>query len=232
MVVQARLFHWLARSPTTWSRVSTAAHGYTGLPPAHFYATLGCTANIIHKELSSVRMAGGKQAAAGRLAQRAGPRGRAGPDAAAGRGGALGIFTRACLTWVAILLCMSAHGALRELLLAPLLGQLRAHQLSVATGLAVVYACTVRVRRFLGARTPNQLLLVGATWAVLTVGFEVGVAEALGKPDKWQADFDVSRGGLMAFGVAGMALMPLIVARQAEGRLFGRASSKGKAGKL
>ncbi|MDM7922080.1 MAG: hypothetical protein QUS14_07245 [Pyrinomonadaceae bacterium] len=122
------------------------------------------------------------------------------------------IVTRASLVWVAIILAESVHGTLRMLFLEPALGPVRARQYSVITGSILILAITYLSIRWIGAETTRQLSLIGLGWVVTTVLFEVMLGRfAMGSAwdDIWR-DYDVSRGGLMLFGLAFLAMAPLL----------------------
>jgi hypothetical protein len=122
---------------------------------------------------------------------------------------------RAFAVWLVIMLVESAHGTLRELFLAPLVGDFRARQLAVFTGslliLGVAYLCV----RWIRAGSTARLLAVGLLWLFLTLSFEFGLGLfVLGYSwERVAEDYDLSRGGLMPFGLVLLTLAPLIAAR-------------------
>jgi hypothetical protein len=83
------------------------------------------------------------------------------------------MWFRSFVVWVVLALHMAVHGALRELLMTPLVGEFAARQFSVLTGSAVVFLATYLFVRWIGARSTAQLLTVGSVWLALTVLFEV-----------------------------------------------------------
>lgn len=78
------------------------------------------------------------------------------------------------LAWFAFMLIAVASGILREILLAPALGEHLAHQIGtlfVCLLIGLVGIAAIRRLR----PTPNQALGIGLAWAIMTVVFEIGV---------------------------------------------------------
>lgn len=117
--------------------------------------------------------------------------------------------TRALLIWLAIIAAETVHGTLRTLLLAPQLGDFRARQLAVFTGSLIIFAIVYWSVEWRGAKSNAGLFATGAMWAVLTIAFEFALGRALGFPwERILEDYDLSRGGLMLFGIIFLALSP------------------------
>jgi hypothetical protein len=124
-------------------------------------------------------------------------------------------WLRALLVWLVIIVAESVHGTLRTLYLAPALGDFPARRVGVLIGTALIFVVALAFTRWIGARSRRQLLGIGALWVGLTVAFEVLLGRALLHYD-WArilADYDLSRGGLMGFGLLAMFFMPLLAAR-------------------
>jgi hypothetical protein len=124
-------------------------------------------------------------------------------------------WLRALLVWLVIIVAESVHGTLRTLYLAPAIGDFPARRVGVFIGTAIIFVIALAFTRWVGAQTRRQLLGIGALWVVLTVAFEVGLGRAVMHLD-WArilADYDLSRGGLMGFGLLAMFFMPLLAAR-------------------
>lgn len=122
---------------------------------------------------------------------------------------------RALLVWLVIIVAESVHGTLRTLYLAPVIGDLPARRVGVFIGTTIIFVIALAFTRWIGAWSRRQLLGIGALWVVLTVAFEVGLGRAVLHLD-WTrilADYDLSRGGLMGFGLLAMFLIPLLAAR-------------------
>lgn len=125
------------------------------------------------------------------------------------------IRIRALAIWLLIIVVESLHGTLRQVFLAPMVGDFPARRIAVFTGSLLIVAIAALTARWLGARTSNQRLQVGALWVVSTVTFEVLLGRVILGYD-WARlieDYDPSRGGLMLAGLAVMWLSPLIGAR-------------------
>ena len=123
-------------------------------------------------------------------------------------------WLRALAAWAAIIVLESLHGTLRQLFIAPRIGDLPARQLGVVVGSALIFVVAVAFSRAIGATTTRQQLAVGFVWVVLTVAFEVALGAALGlSRERILSDYDVTSGGYMGFGLAFELLAPLIAAR-------------------
>jgi hypothetical protein len=125
------------------------------------------------------------------------------------------ISFRAIAIWMLIIAAETVHGIFRTIFLVPMLGDFRARQFSVFTGCLLIFTVAYFLTSWIGARTKKQLLAVGILWVVLTVLFEM----ALGRfvlDLSWSRiteDYDLSRGGLLGFGLLFMAITPILVAR-------------------
>lgn len=126
-----------------------------------------------------------------------------------------GFLLRALAVWLLLMAAETVHGILRTLLLAPLLGDFQARRISVLTGSLIIFGLTCLFIGWIDARTTSQRLAVGCSWVVLTVMFEIGLGRlVLGLPwERLTEDYDLSRGGLLGFGLLFMALTPLLAAK-------------------
>jgi hypothetical protein len=121
---------------------------------------------------------------------------------------------RAALVWMLIILAETLHGLLREIFVAPQLGDLRARQLGVLIGCALIFLIAWGTARWMGARSRHVQLKVGAMWILLTVVFEFALGRAMGLGwDRILADYNPARGGFMILGMVFMFLAPLLAAR-------------------
>lgn len=122
---------------------------------------------------------------------------------------------RASAVWLVIMVLESAHGGLRELFLAPAVGDFRARRIAVFTGSLLILAAACLFVRWIRAGTTRRLIAVGVLWLVLTLIFEFCVVRpALGY--SWEralSDYDLSRGGLMPFGLLLLTLSPLVASK-------------------
>lgn len=112
----------------------------------------------------------------------------------------------------------TGHGALREIFVAPLIGGGRAGQLGVLVGCVIIFCIAWLTSRWLNARTRGQQLMVGALWVALTLLFEIALGRAMAL--SWArifSDYNLSRGGLMIFGLIFMWFAPMLAARRSNG---------------
>ena len=123
-------------------------------------------------------------------------------------------WTRALAAWVMIAAAETLHGILRQLLLAPFIGELAARQLGVFTGSLIIFAVAWFTIRWIGARTVAEQIRVGSAWVVLMVVFELALGTALGySPQRILADYDLTKGGMMGFGITFMLFAPFLAAK-------------------
>ncbi len=122
---------------------------------------------------------------------------------------------RAIIAWIAIIAAESVHGALRQIFLAPLVGDFPARRIAFFTGMVLIFTIAWITARWIGANDRRALLTVGSMWAALTLVFELVLGRFVMNVswDRILEDYDVSRGGLMAFGIIFLAIVPLIVHR-------------------
>jgi len=126
-------------------------------------------------------------------------------------------WRRAIAAWLAIVVAESIHGTIRQLFIAPALGDLPARQLGVLTGSIIIFVIAWLSVRWIGAGTLRAQLQVGAAWVALIVAFEIGLGSALGYTrERILSDYDPSAGGYMLFGLLFMLLAPALAA-QARG---------------
>jgi len=122
------------------------------------------------------------------------------------------VVLRAVLVWLVIIALETVHGVLRTLLLVPLVGDFPARRVSVFTGSLLIFGVAWVFAHWIGAGTRLRLLAVGLLWVVLTVLFEIVLGRyALGLSwDRIVEDYDVTRGGLLGFGLLIMAAAPTL----------------------
>jgi hypothetical protein len=124
------------------------------------------------------------------------------------------LWGRAVIVWMLIMAAETIHGALREVFIAPVIGGLRARQVGVLIGSALIFVIAWLTSRWMGVVTRAGLLKVGAAWVALTLCFEMALGSAIGLDwNRIASDYDPARGGLMSFGLAFMLFAPLIAAR-------------------
>lgn len=109
----------------------------------------------------------------------------------------------------------SVHGTLRQLFLAPLVGDFEARRIAVLTGAGLIFLVTALTIRWVGIRDRAGLLGLGALWVALTAVFEVALGRLVFGFD-WSRilqDYDLRNGGLMGAGLAAMCFTPLLARR-------------------
>ena len=131
--------------------------------------------------------------------------------------------SKAVLTWALMIPVAILNGLFRESVIRPRAGELRAHQVSVATGstgfLALVYALwggeVARIE-------DRDLLRMGAGWVVATILFEFSLGHYL-RGFSWKQllhDYNVRAGRLWILVLLVILFSPLIakraVARQGD----------------
>ena len=124
-------------------------------------------------------------------------------------------WLRVLAVWLAIVAAETLHGIARTLWLVPQVGDHAARQIGVLTGSLLIFLVTWLAIGWIGMRRTRTLLAAGALWVVLMLAFEILLGRAV-FGFGWEriaAEFDVSRGGLMGFGLAALLLMPLVTAR-------------------
>lgn len=122
---------------------------------------------------------------------------------------------RALAVWLLIVCAESVHGVLRTMLLAPLVGDFHARQISVFTGSLLILTVAYLFVWWIRAGTTGALVAVGLFWLALTLLFELGLGRiALGLSwERIASDYDIRRGGLLPLGLIVLALSPLIAAK-------------------
>lgn len=108
----------------------------------------------------------------------------------------------------------SIHGALRTIVIAPLVGDFHARQVTVFTGSLLIVVIVASLIRWLRLVTVGSMLAVGLVWVLLTVSFEFLLGRLV-FDFSWErvlSDYNLRRGGLLPIGLAVLALSPLIAA--------------------
>lgn len=113
-----------------------------------------------------------------------------------------------------IVLAETAHGATREMFIAPVLGDLRARQLGVWVGSLIIFAIACATIRWLRLGSPRAQLQAGAIWVALTLAFEILLGVAVGATwDRILSDYNPLRGGFMVLGLVFMFFAPRLAAK-------------------
>ena len=123
-------------------------------------------------------------------------------------------WPKALATWLLIVIAETVHGILRQVFIAPRMGDLPARQAGVLVGAAIIFAIAWASIRWIGARSFGAQIRVGLVWVVLMVLFEFGLGSALGlSMERLLADYDLAAGGFMGLGLLFMMLAPALAAR-------------------
>lgn len=121
------------------------------------------------------------------------------------------LMLKAALIWFLMMACETVHGILRVLFLQPRLGDRLSRQIGMLTGSAIIFGVAYIFIGWLRPETPRRMVAVGFLWAVLTFGFEILMGLAQGFSwNQMLAEYDPSRGGLMAFGLVFMMAVPAL----------------------
>jgi hypothetical protein len=122
---------------------------------------------------------------------------------------------RSIAIWLIFIVIESINGTIRTLLLVPLVGDLRAHQISFVTGSLLILSIATIFVRWLKISSLSQSIGVGVLWMMLTVVFEVGLGR-LAFGYSWAqiaADYNLRQGRLMSLGLVLLVLAPLIATK-------------------
>ena len=122
---------------------------------------------------------------------------------------------KALAIWLVIIFVESIHGVLRSILLAPLVGDFQARQISVFIGSLLILTVAYFSVRWIRATNVASLIIVGLAWLVLTLLFELSLGRFILELS-WEriaSDYDIRHGGLLPIGLVFLTLSHLIAAR-------------------
>jgi hypothetical protein len=115
--------------------------------------------------------------------------------------------------WLALVATESMHGVVRRLVFEPQLGDVRARQVSVFSGAALIVLVFWLTIKWLGPQPGPRWWQLGFLWLTLTLAFELLLGRATGASwDRIASDFDPRRGGLLGFGMLVIVVAPRILA--------------------
>ena len=124
------------------------------------------------------------------------------------------IYLRVFLVWLIIIATETCHGILRNLYLAPRIGDFRARQIGVFIATLLIFIISIVFIKFIKASGKKQLLFIGIVWVLLTLIFEVSLGRLLHL--SWErilSDYNLLKGGLMPIGLILTAFSPLAAAK-------------------
>ena len=123
-------------------------------------------------------------------------------------------WRKAMLVWLLIIVIESVQGVLRNLFLAPVIGDFAARQIGVLVGAAVIVLVAWLMAPWLNLQGRAQFAGVGLLWVGLTVAFELSLGLAVGLSwERIASDYDLSRGGLLGLGLIVLAFAPYAAVR-------------------
>ncbi len=119
---------------------------------------------------------------------------------------------RSFAVWLLIIVIESIHGTFRQIVAAPVIGDLNARRIAFFIGSGLIALIAYLFSRWINAPSKRALLIVGAMWMGLTAGFEFGLGYyVLGYSSaRMFEDYDISNGGLMGFGLLFLLFAPMI----------------------
>ena len=122
---------------------------------------------------------------------------------------------RAFAVLLVIIFAESVHGTLRQLFLASLIGDFIARRIAFFVAILLIFLITYFFIRWIDAPNVKSLFAVGLMWMILMTLFEFGLGLFM-MNYSWERmfeDYDVSRGGLMGFGLLFMIFAPWLAAK-------------------
>jgi hypothetical protein len=123
-------------------------------------------------------------------------------------------WLRAVGLWLLLMVAETLHGLWRVKVLAVWIGDEFASDVAVFTGSLIILLITFACIDWIPARDMRTLLLVGCTWVVLTIGYELALGR-LAFDRSWSeiaSDFDLFRGRLLPLGLLFLLFAPLLAA--------------------
>ena len=124
-------------------------------------------------------------------------------------------LVRAFAVWLVLIVAEILHGIARGIFLVPHVGEFRSNQIGVFTGSVIILVIALAFVRWIGVFRTTDLLAVGLLWLILTLAFEIlfGRFVVGASWERLAADYNVSEGGLLPFGMLVLVLSPLIAGK-------------------
>ena len=119
------------------------------------------------------------------------------------------------LAWIPMVFIGVINGILREVTYGKYLNELRAHQVSTATGVLLLGLYILLVARLWGFESATQALIIGCMWLGLTVGFEFIFGHYIAGQSwsKLLADYNIFAGRLWSIVLLWVAVAPVLFYR-------------------
>lgn len=129
-------------------------------------------------------------------------------------------LVRSVAVWALIIVAETVNGTIRELLFVPQFGSLTSRRISFGIALVMIMLISAGTIKWIGVTGSYGLLIVGATWTLLTFLFETvfGIFVMGLSWDTIFADYNIAGGGLMSIGLVFMLFAPLLASRLREDR--------------
>jgi len=125
------------------------------------------------------------------------------------------LIVKALVIWIGIALAETLHGSLRVKLLNRKLGDRRARRVGVLTGTVLIFAIGWFAIPWIGPSSVGECLAVGAFWLGLMLSLDVAFGRLVFH-FSWKrivADFDVTKGNVLALGMTALFFTPVVVAK-------------------
>lgn len=125
------------------------------------------------------------------------------------------MILRYVLAWIPMVFIGIINGILREVTYGKYLSELRAHQVSTATGVLWLGGYIWLVANLWGFESQIQALSIGCLWLALTVGFEFIFGHYIAGHSwgKLLADYNILAGRVWSLVLIWVALAPLLFYR-------------------
>jgi len=123
-------------------------------------------------------------------------------------------WLRAVGLWLLLMVAETLHGLWRVKVLAVWFGDEFASDVAVFTSSLIILLITFACIDWIPARDTRTLLLVGSTWMVLTIGYEMALGR-IAFDRSWSeiaSDFDLFQGKLLPLGLVFLLFAPLLAA--------------------
>jgi len=126
---------------------------------------------------------------------------------------------RLVLAWIPMLVLAVANGALRQLTFGKVLSELRAHQLSTATGSILIGGFIWAVLRLWPLASAGDAWTIGGVWLGLTVLFETAMGRFI-QHRSWHelfSDYNLLAGRVWLLFLVWLTLAPSVFFRLSRG---------------
>lgn len=121
---------------------------------------------------------------------------------------------RVMVVWLLIIIAETVHGIIRQILIAPAIGDMRARQIGVLIGSAMIFVIAWACIRWMNAKSFAEQFRVGLIWVVLTAVFELSLGTVLGySPERLLSEYNVADGGFLGFGMLFLLFAPALAAK-------------------